>query len=81
VLSHFLPGKDMDHSRTTVLSTCVHSLLASKSARDGVAALVGTRRREAYCRAVYNAQALGATVYLVLRMRRLPDGLCTKSAV
>ena len=59
----------------TILFACVHSLLASNSAKDTVAAVVGTRRCEIGYRAFYNLQALGATVYLLLWLRRLPDGI------
>lgn len=59
----------------TILFASVHSLLASNGAKEAVAAVVGTRRCEIGYRAFYNIQALGATVYLLLWLRRLPDGV------
>ena len=57
----------------TALFAAVHSVLASEVVKDIAASLVGRRRRDTFYRAGYNAQALGATVWLFFFIRSLPD--------
>jgi methanethiol S-methyltransferase len=65
----------MAAATATFVFASLHSLLASARAKDAVGALLGPKRRDLYFRAVYNALAVGATAYLVTRLRRLPDGV------
>jgi len=57
----------------SVLWALVHSLLASRRAKDLARRLAGARYRDGLYRAAYNAQALASVVWIARWFVRLPD--------
>ncbi len=57
----------------SVLWALLHSLLASRRAKDLARSVAGARYRDGLYRAAYNAQALVTVVWISLWFARLPD--------
>jgi hypothetical protein len=57
----------------SVLWALVHSLLASRRAKDLARRVAGARYRDGLYRSAYNAQALVTVVWIALWFARLPD--------
>ena len=57
----------------SILWALVHSLLASRRAKDLARRLAGGRYRDGLYRAAYNAQALASVVWIARWFARLPD--------
>lgn len=72
-----VPGRN-DHAAARVVGTCalwalVHSVLASKQAKDLTCRIAGPRYRDGLYRFTFNAQSVVLLLWAARRFARLPD--------
>src|SRR5687768_10763189 len=70
---HRSEGSPLKVSLLLVGFAAIHSLLASRFAKQAVEQVVGRRARNGFYRVGYNIQSILTTAWLIRRFTRLPD--------